>query len=222
MKTDLKEIYDLLFETLGPQHWWPAETPFEVIVGAVLVQNTNWQNVRQAIDALRAEELLDPHKIAELEMETLETLIRPAGYFRIKARRLRAVVDWLIEQCDGELDELFRRPTAELRKQLLAVHGVGPETADSILLYAGNLPVFVVDAYTIRIFTRHGWADAADTDYHRLQERIETLLPRDTQLFNEFHAMIVSIGKTYCKKSSPRCEDCPLRSKLPPGGAIEI
>ena len=222
MKIDLKEIYDLLTGALGPQHWWPAETPFEVIVGAVLVQNTNWQNVCQAIDALRAANLLDAHKIAALEMETLETLIRPAGYFRIKARRLRAVVDWLIEQCDGELDKLFRRPTAELRKQLLAVHGVGPETADSILLYAGNLPVFVVDAYTIRIFTRHGWADAADTDYHRLQERIEQSLPRDTQLFNEFHAMIVSIGKTYCKKSSPRCEDCPLRSKLPRSGAIEI
>lgn len=222
MKIDLKEIYDLLYDTLGPQYWWPARSPFEVIVGAVLVQNTNWQNVARAIEALHTEDLLTPQKIAALDMEKLETLIRPAGYYRVKARRLREVVNWLIETCDGQLDKLFRRPTDDLRKQLLAVHGVGPETADSILLYAGDLPVFVVDAYTVRIFTRHGWIDDSSIAYHTLQEQIEASLPRDTQLFNEFHALIVWIGKTHCKRRSPRCEDCPLKTKLPNGGPIEI
>ncbi|NLF08721.1 MAG: endonuclease III domain-containing protein [Pirellulaceae bacterium] len=219
MPTMLDEAYRLLFEAFGPQHWWPGETPFEVIVGAVLTQNTNWRNVERAIDNLRQADLLEPRPLYEVPVEELEELIQPAGYFRVKARRLRSLLEFIIEQFDGSLDEMFRTELSELRRRLLDVHGIGPETADSILLYAGGLPSFVVDAYTHRVFARHGWIDF-DADYHRIQEYAQDELPQDVRMYNEFHALLVRVGKDFCRKSKPKCEECPLREMLPNGGPL--
>jgi endonuclease III related protein len=219
MKTVLQEVYQRLFAAFGPQNWWPGDTQFEILVGAVLVQNTNWQNVERAIRNLRNADLLQPQVLHELPEEELEELIRPAGYYRVKARRLKALVRFLVERYGGSLDAIFRRPLAELREELLGIHGVGPETADSILLYAGAMPSFVVDAYTYRIFGRHGWIDL-ESDYHQIQEFFHDNLPADAPLFNEYHALLVNLGKQYCKKSKPLCEHCPLRPMLPKGGPL--
>ena len=219
MSVILQEVYQRLMDHFGPQHWWPGQSPFEVMVGAVLVQNTNWQNVKRAIDNLRATDLLDPQALYAVAVEELEELIRPAGYYRIKARRLRSVLEFLVERYDGSLPQMFRRPLDELRQELLAVHGVGPETADSILLYAGGLPTFVVDTYTYRIFSRHGWIDF-DADYHAIQEHFHDHLPADAPLYNEYHALLVYVGKHYCRKASPKCRECPLAELLPAGGPL--
>lgn len=216
----LTEVYDRLLNVFGPQHWWPGESPFEVMVGAVLTQNTSWQNVEKAIRNLRQADLLDPHALYDVPLDELEELIRPAGYFRVKARRLQSLLQFLIEQFDGSLESMFKTNMAELRDQLLAVHGIGPETADSILLYAGGLPTFVVDAYTHRVFSRHGWI-SFDTDYHQIQDYIQGELPQDVQLFNEYHALLVRLGKDFCRKTNPRCAECPLRELLPSGGPLE-
>jgi len=215
----LQEVYRRLFEAFGPQHWWPGESPIEVVVGAILVQNTSWTNVEKAILKLREAELLDPRALVDIPLEELEEYVRSAGYFRIKARRLRNLMQFIVDRFDGSLDAMFRTPLAELRPALLSVSGVGPETADSILLYAGQLPTFVVDAYTYRIFTRHGWIEP-ETDYHRLQEYSQSQLPDEVQLYNEFHALLVRLGKEFCRKTNPRCAPCPLRELLPPGGPI--
>jgi len=220
MSATLREIYDRLFDALGPQDWWPGESPFEVIVGAMLVQNTNWQNVKRAIDRLREADLLEPHALYDVPVEELEELIRPAGYFRIKARRLRSLLEFLVERYDGSLEAVFSTESSTLRDELLGVHGVGPETADSILLYAGEKPVFVVDTYTHRVLARHGWI-AFDADYHMIQDYFHAGLPEDVQLFNEFHALFVRVGKHYCRKSEPRCDECPLAELLPDGGPLE-
>jgi endonuclease III related protein len=216
----LIEIYRRLFEFFGPQQWWPGETPFEVIVGAVLTQNTSWQNVTRAIHNLREADLLEPRALYAVPVEELEELIRPAGYFRVKAARLRSVLKFIVEQYDGSLDAMFSTSLPDLRRQLLEVHGVGPETADSILLYAGGLPSFVVDTYTHRIFARHGWI-GFDADYDQIQEYVEGELPQEAPLYNEFHALLVRLGKDYCKKTNPRCGECPLREDLPRGGPLE-
>jgi len=216
----LTTVYRRLLAAFGPQHWWPGETPFEVMVGAVLTQNTNWQNVERAIRNLRQADLLDPHALAGVPVEELEELIRPAGYFRVKARRLRSLLDFLIERYDGSLEAMFQTPLDALRRELLGVHGIGPETADSILLYAGGLPSFVVDAYTHRVFSRHGWIDF-DADYHQIQDYIQGEIPQEAPLYNEFHALLVRLGKEYCRKSNPRCAACPLRERLPQGGPLE-
>lgn len=160
----LTEVYRRLFDAFGPQKWWPATSPFEMIVGAVLTQNTSWRNVERALDNLRQSDLLEPHALYGVPVEELEELIRPAGYFRVKARRLRSLVAFLVDRYDGSLEAMFAVVLPDLRQQLLEVHGVGPETADSILLYAGGLPSFVVDTYTHRIFARHGWI-GFDADY---------------------------------------------------------
>ncbi len=215
----LQEVYDRLFAAYGPQHWWPADSPFEVLIGAVLVQNTSWANVKKAIDNLRDEELLDARTLYDVPVEELEEKIRPAGYFRIKARRLRSLLAFLIERHRGSLEAMFRTPLAELREQLLGVHGIGPETADSILLYAGGMTIFVVDAYTHRVFARHGWI-GFDADYYQLKDHFESGLPPDPQLFNEYHALLVHVGKEHCRKT-PRCEGCPLADLLPRGGPLE-
>lgn len=219
MASILLKVYKRLLEAFGPQHWWPGETPFEVMIGAVLTQNTSWQNVEKAIANLREAELLEPHTLAAIPLAELEELIRPAGYFRVKAKRLRSLLEWLIERFDGSLTRMFRTDLGTLREELLAIHGIGPETADSILLYAGNLPSFVVDAYTFRILGRHGWIEE-DADYHALKDHLESSLPRDVALYNEYHALLVRLGKDYCRKSNPKCEVCPLCDLLPEGGPI--
>jgi endonuclease-3 related protein len=220
MSVVLQEVYQRLFDTLGPQHWWPGQSPFEVMVGAVLVQNTNWQNVEKAIENLRQADLLEPHALYAVPPEELEELIRPAGYYRVKAKRLRSLLKLLVDRYDGSLEAMFQTRMSLLREELLQTNGIGPETADSILLYAGGMPSFVVDAYTCRIMARHGWI-GFDSDYHQVQDYFSSNLPDDTQLFNEFHALLVRIGKDFCRKSSPKCQQCPLCDLLPKGGPLE-
>jgi endonuclease III related protein len=215
----LTEVYRRLFDAFGPQHWWPGETPFEVIVGAVLTQNTNWRNVERAIDNLRAADLLDPQSLYAVPVEELQELIRPAGYFRIKAARLRSVLEFIVARYDGSLDAMFAVGLPDLRRQLLAVHGIGPETADAILLYAGRLPSFVVDAYTHRILARHGWI-GFDADYHQIQDYVQSELPQEVPQYNEFHAVLVRLGKDFCRKTNPLCAECPLQQLLPKGGPL--
>jgi endonuclease III related protein len=194
--------------------WWPAKTPFEVIVGAILTQNTAWTNVERAIENLRREQLLTPSAIERISCARLARLIRPSGYFRQKAKNLKAFVQFLRERHGGSLARMFRTPTAALREQLLRVHGIGPETADSILLYAGGHPVFVVDAYTHRILGRHDVTNGKP-DYAAVRSLFETSLPKDAALYNEFHALMVHVGKNWCRKNRPRCGDCPLLGHLP-------
>jgi endonuclease III related protein len=202
-------------QSLGPMKWWPAKTPFEVIVGAILTQNTAWTNVERAIANLRSAQMLTPSTIAAARLSKLALLVRPSGYFRQKAKKLKAFIGFLHEEYGGSLKLMFDTPTELLREKLLTVHGIGPETADSILLYAGNHPVFVVDAYTHRIFGRHGITDGKP-QYESVRALLEAALPRDSQLFNEFHALIVNTGKNWCRKKEPRCAECPLGSLLPP------
>lgn len=216
----LTEVYDRLFQAFGPQHWWPGESPFEVMIGAVLTQNTNWQNVEKAIRNLRLSDLLDPRALYDVPLDELEELIRPAGYFRVKARRLQSLLQFLIDRFDGSLEAMFQTNISDLRQELLAVHGIGPETADSILLYAGGLPSFVVDTYTHRVSSRHGWI-SFDADYHQIQDYIQGELPQDVRLYNEYHALLVRLGKDFCRKSNPKCAECPLRELLPRGGPLE-
>jgi endonuclease-3 related protein len=211
---ELMRYYEAMSSALGPMHWWPGETPFEVIVGAILTQSTAWGNVELAIANLRAAKMLTPQAMFRVRTERLATLIRPSGYFRQKAKKLKAFVRFLHAGYKGSLARMFETPTDELRKRLLEVHGIGPETADSILLYGGNHPVFVVDAYTHRIFGRHGITDGK-ADYEKVRAMIENSLPRRAALFNEFHALIVNTGKNWCRKSVARCESCPLRPLLP-------
>ena len=219
MSAVLQEVYQRLFDAFGPQQWWPGDTQFEIMVGAILVQNTNWQNVERAIGNLREADLLAPRALYDVPEEELQELIRPAGYYRVKAKRLRSLLKFLIERYDGSIETMFRTPLDKLRPELLGIHGVGPETADSILLYAGGLPTFVVDAYTYRIFSRHGWIDL-ESDYDQIQDYFHDYLPADAPRFNEFHALLVYLGKHYCKKSKPSCKTCPLQCMLPKGGPI--
>ncbi len=220
MSSVLLPVYDKLLKAFGPQHWWPGQSPFEVMVGAVLTQNTNWQNVEKAIANLCQADLLEPHALYNVPIEELEELLRPAGYFRVKARRLRNLLEYIVKRYHGSLEAMFQTDLQTLRNELLTISGIGPETADSILLYAGGLPVFVVDAYTHRIFARHGWT-GFDADYHQIQDYCQSTLPADEQLYNEYHALLVHLGKHYCRKSKPKCHECPLRDLLPNGGLLE-
>ena len=246
----IRAYYHTLFSASGRQHWWPAQSCFEVIVGAYLTQNTSWTNVEKALGNLRKARLLTIRGIRRTPQPKLEQLIRPAGYFRQKAQRLKTFVSFLDERYGGSLARMFARPTAELRDELLALNGVGPETADSILLYAGNHPVFVVDAYTRRILERHEIISSA-AGYDEIRQLFEQALaaegaagiesesgavktavgPRGSchrpsrvstakrtalvQVLNEMHGLIVGVGKTYCLKSQPQCEQCPLQKFLP-------
>ena len=214
--TVLKAAYDKLLERFGPQGWWPGETPLEIVVGAILTQNTNWQNAARAIEQLREAAVLQLPELHTISIAELEQLLRPAGYYRIKARRLRNLTQRIVDEFDGDLDRLLELSGDALREQLLTVRGVGPETADSIVLYAANQPIFVVDAYTARVVKRHGWLEP-EADYHAMQTYFHDALPAETQLFNEYHALIVRVGKEYCRPT-PRCEGCPLESLLPDGG----
>ncbi len=210
MKTRLHSIYKKLYRRFGPQHWWPAETPFEVMVGAVLTQNTSWGNVERAIVNLKKNKLLELRRMHRLPRRRLAVLIRPAGYYNIKALRLKNFLDFLVNSCGGNLKKIAAQNTQELRAQLLSVNGIGPETADSILLYALNKPVFVVDAYTKRIFSRHGLA-GEDDDYDAVQKIFTQHLRKDVKLFNEYHALLVRLGKEFCLKRRPECDICPLK-----------
>lgn len=216
---ELMRYYEVMSEALGPMRWWPAQTPFEVIVGAILTQSTAWANVERAIGNLRSAGLLTPSAILRVRTRRLAELVRPSGYFRQKAKKLKAFVRFLHNTYGGSLKRMFQTPTSQLRDELLAVHGIGPETADSILLYAGNHPVFVVDAYTHRILGRHGITNGKP-EYEPVRALFESSLPRRWELFNEFHALIVNIGKNWCRKTSPRCEECPLRPLLPANSTI--
>lgn len=206
----LEAVYDKLYRHFGPQAWWPGETPFEIIVGAILTQNTNWQNVSKAIANLKKAKVLSPKKLYSLPQSRLAQLIRPSGYFNIKAKRLKEFLNFLFKNYEGSLKKMFSRPLENLRKEILAVRGIGPETADSILLYAGGLPVFVVDAYTKRIFSRQKLL-SEEADYYQVQELFTRSLKKDVQLYNEYHALIVRLGKDFCKKTKPKCEICPIK-----------
>lgn len=206
----LKLLYDILFSAYGPQHWWPGDGPFEVMVGAILTQNTNWTNVERAINNLKGEGVLDPHSLYRISEKHLAGLIRPAGYFNIKARRLKSFIRLFVERYDGDHEKMKGCDAETLRAELLGVNGIGPETADSILLYALDKPVFVIDAYTKRVLHRHGFIDEK-ADYLECQELFHESLPRDVKLFNEYHALFVQVGKEHCRPK-PRCEGCPLNT----------
>jgi endonuclease-3 related protein len=233
--------YSALYHRWGPQNWWPAQSRLEVIAGAYLTQNTNWSNVEKAIANLRRAHVLSVRGLREIPLRRLERLVRPSGYFRQKAQRLKIFIRYLDKHYQGSLDRMFARPTEQLRAELLALNGVGPETADSILLYAGNHPVFVVDAYTRRVLERHGLI-TAKTTYEQIRSLMEEAIahadgslaaakpgreprhpvsrmsraPRSelAQHYNELHALIVRAGNEYCR-STPKCEACPLRKFLP-------
>ena len=204
----LTKVYQLLFDRFGPQHWWPGQTQFEIISGAILTQNTNWPNVEKAIANLKSARLLEAEKLYHLSLLQLAELIRPAGYYNIKAKRLKNFLDWFFENYNGKLSELENVDTERLRAELLGVKGIGPETADSILLYAFDRCIFVVDAYTARIACRHALIQP-DADYEQLRELFQSNLPQDTQLFNEYHALLVRVGKEFCRPKA-RCAGCPL------------
>ncbi len=208
VKRVLLLMYKRLLEYFGPQHWWPAETRFEVIVGAILTQNTNWGNVEKAIERMRLAGCLDPAALRDIAEDRLAEFVRPAGYFNIKARRLKNFMHFFYKEYDGNISEMKKEPINILRKKLLSVNGIGPETADSILLYALDKPIFVVDAYTRRLLLRHRII-AADTDYDDIQNVFMSRLPHNVDMFNEYHALIVRLGKDFCK-TTPVCEKCPL------------
>jgi endonuclease-3 related protein len=212
----LEEYFNSLFTAFGPQHWWPGRTPFEVIVGAILTQNTSWTNVELAITNLRHERLLSPRAILAARLRRLEGLVRPSGYFRQKARKLKAFCEFLRNEYGGSVQKMFAAPTIVLRAKLLGVWGIGPETADSILLYAGGHGVFVVDAYTKRMLGRHGWT-GEKASYDDVRWMFERKFPGDTLRFNQFHALIVQVGKKFCRKHDPLCGQCPLGRYLEEG-----
>jgi endonuclease-3 related protein len=204
----LKEMYHLLLTHFGPQRWWPGETAFEIMVGAVLTQNTSWKNVEKALENLKKKALLSLESIKALPTPELAETIRSVGYFNIKAKRLKNLINFIVDRYDADLSLFLVEGTETLREALLSVKGIGPETADSILLYAVGRPIFVIDAYAYRILRRHGEIDEQVT-YDELQALFMDHLPEDHGLFNEFHALIVRTGKAHCRRK-PRCSHCPL------------
>jgi len=206
----LQSIYARMYDRLGPQHWWPGETPFEVLVGAILTQNTNWKNVERAIDNLKGVGLLSLEALSALPVGLLAEYIRPAGYYNIKAGRLHNLLTHINQTHQGDLQAFLDQPLEPFREALLSIKGIGPETADSILLYAANLPIFVVDTYTHRILSRHQVIDE-EFGYQEIQELFMDHLECDPQLYNEYHALLVRVGNVYCKKTNPDCAACPLQ-----------
>lgn len=207
----LKEIFQIMYNALGPQYWWPGDSPLEICIGAILTQNTNWQNASKAIDNLKSANALDPDSIDKMTNVELAELIRSSGYYNQKAKKLKAFAHFVIE--NGGLKSLNEIPTENLRQMLLSIKGIGPETADDMLLYAFDRPIFVVDAYTYRIFARHGLLEDS-ASYDEIAELFMANLEPDVKLFGEYHALIVDIGKNFCKKRKPLCKDCPLLSDL--------
>jgi endonuclease III related protein len=208
-REELLRIYDLLNGHFGDLRWWPAEGPFEVMVGAILTQNAAWKNVEKAITALRKSQLLSLEALSRIDEETLAGIIRPSGYYNVKAKRLKSLVRFLVGEYAGNIGIMSGEHLPVLREKLLGVRGIGPETADSILLYACGKPVFVSDAYTRRILMRHHLIDE-NADYGQIQTIFMSHLPQDVALFNQFHALIVHTGKSFCRKT-PQCDPCPLR-----------
>ena len=233
VKKDLRRAYELMRSHFGHRHWWPGETPFEVCIGAILTQNTAWTNVERAMANLKAARVLEPERLFALPESKLAQLIRPAGYFNVKARRLRSFLCVLVEEFGGDLRRMFVGKTSVVRKRLLAIHGVGPETADSMLLYVGGHHSFVIDAYTKRIFQRHRWSrrtgeerrkteagNSRASDYDELKSLCEAALNQKAgaarlDYWQDYHAQLVMVGKHFCRKRAPRCEQCPLKSLLP-------
>jgi len=208
MPEKLLQIYKKLYTSFGPQHWWPGDTPFEVAVGAILTQNTNWGNVEKAIENLKKNRLLRPSALHELSHDRLAALIRPAGYFNIKAKRLKNFIDLLMHEYQGSMQKMKKEDLSFVRKKLLSVNGIGPETADSIILYALEKPVFVIDAYTKRVLSRHTILDH-DASYDTFQGLFHAKLKENVSLFNEYHALVVRLAKEYCR-TKPVCTGCPL------------
>ncbi len=206
----LDKLYTLLYRRFGALQWWPAETPLEVIVGAILTQNTNWHNVERAITNLKKARLLEIKTLLEGKAKVLETAIKPSGFYKQKAKRLQGFVSYLYNKCQGDLTSFFNRDVHHLRQELLAQKGIGPETADSILLYAGNLKVFVIDAYTRRILERVN--NLKFKTYDEYQAYFEGHLPARVKIYNQFHALLVEVGKNYCKKK-PSCQPCPIKKR---------
>jgi endonuclease-3 related protein len=211
-KSPLIEIYNRLATHFGPSHWWPGDTPLEIMVGAILTQNTSWSNVERAIKRLKAEGALSVSFLHQVDEEILSEWIRPAGYYRIKAKRLKLFFNFFFSEYQGQIKKMQVQPLGFLRQQLLQVNGIGPETADSILLYALGMPIFVVDAYTYRIFSRHQLINE-EVSYDDLQAYFMDRLPVNPQLYNEYHALLVRLGKEFCKKKIPRCQECPLKTQ---------
>lgn len=212
----LLKIYGLMLERLGPQGWWPAQTAFECAVGAILTQNTAWTNVEKAVGNLKAAGALSVKAIDRMPLSRLARLIRPSGYFNQKARRLKIFARFVTEHHGGDIGAFLSGETGRLRQTLLSIEGIGPETADSIALYAAEKPLFVVDAYTKRITTRHGLTDGKAT-YDEVQGLFAENLPQSAAMFNEYHALIVRTAKEFCHKNAPDCANCPLETDLPAG-----
>ncbi|MDD5568376.1 MAG: hypothetical protein PHY88_04160 [Candidatus Omnitrophica bacterium] len=209
MKSKLNSIYRKLYSCFGAQHWWPADSIFEVMVGAVLTQNTNWSNVEKAIANLKKHKLLDPQRLYNAANSKIARLIRPSGYYNVKTQRLKELLRFYINSYGANAGKISVRSLTDLRRELLSVKGVGPETADSILLYAFNKPIFVIDSYTKRVFSRHKLLKE-DAEYNEAQRLFMDNLTADAKLFNEYHALIVAVAKAYCSKSHPKCAVCPL------------
>jgi len=209
MNRKLDLIYQKLYLAFGPQRWWPGKTPFEIMAGAILTQNTNWTNVEKAVINLKRSRLLSAVRLYRSSVAKIARLIRPSGYYNIKAKRLKAFLDFLFKHYQGNIRKMSLADTLKLRQQLLMVNGIGEETADSILLYALNKPIFVVDAYTKRILSRHGLVKG-DSSYQEVQNFFMKNLKNKVKLFNEYHALLVRLGKDFCFKTNPRCKDCPL------------
>jgi len=205
----IRNFYRDLFDRYGPQGWWPGESRIECILGAILTQNTSWQNVEKAIDNLKRDNLISIESLNLITTDELARLIRSSGYYNQKAVKIKTFIRFVVQEYSGSLEKMFAEPSSELRKKLLGIKGIGPETADSIMLYAGGIPVFVVDTYTYRILSRHGLVPE-NTSYHEIQELFMDSLEKDSETFNEYHALLVKLGKEHCKKSSPVCEGCPL------------
>ncbi|MDD5129748.1 MAG: endonuclease III domain-containing protein [Candidatus Omnitrophica bacterium] len=211
MKRRLGNIFKRLYAVFGPQYWWPADSVFEVIVGAILTQNTSWSNVEKAILSLKAKKLLDASRLYKLPQGKLAGLIKSAGCYNVKAARIKNFLKFFFDYYAGKVKLISKQELKSLRAQLLSVKGIGPETADSILLYAFKKPVFVVDTYTKRILSRHGLVDAK-AGYAQLQDIFMRNLSKNAGMFGEYHALLVKLGKDYCRKQNPKCEVCPLWS----------
>lgn len=203
------QIYESMLEFFGPQGWWPGDSKFEIIIGAILTQNTAWSNVVKALDNIKNNGGLTPEFLFKIKKETLAELIRPVGYFNQKSGYLKDFIFFLMEKFDGDLDKLFLLDKDDLRETLLSVRGIGPETADDIILYAAEKPVFVIDAYTKRIMSRHGICKV-DIRYDALQKMMEEEVPEDVKIYKDYHGLLVTLAKSHCRKSNPDCDSCPL------------